>query len=119
MWTYDVKNFQVSGSARLLHVSGRNYEATNPKGNMAGLTEMIENTGFLDRPVVDRTGLQGTYDIDLTYTPGNRANRADEADPGDVGIFQAVEEQLGLKLNPQKGIVEVLVVDRAEKPSAN
>jgi uncharacterized protein (TIGR03435 family) len=100
-------------------VSGRNYEVTYPKATMAGLTDVIVDTCFPDRPVLDRTGLQGDYDIKLTYTPGLGANRDIDPDPGSVDIFRALEEQLGLKLDLQKGMVEVLVVDHAEKPSAN
>jgi len=63
----------------------------------------------LNRPVVDKTGLTGTYNIKLTYS----------TDASDISVFQAVEEQLGLKLEARKEMVEILVVDRVEKPSAN
>jgi uncharacterized protein (TIGR03435 family) len=76
------------------------------------------SNSFLDRPVVDKTGLTGTYEINLTYTPATRANLS-EPDLSDISIFTAVQEQLGLKLEPQKGTVEVLVVDHVEKPSVN
>jgi uncharacterized protein (TIGR03435 family) len=73
---------------------------------------------LLDRPVVDKTGLAGTYNIKLTYTPNLGANR-DSPDLSDINVFQAVEEQLGLKLEARKEPVEILVVDRVEKPSGN
>jgi uncharacterized protein (TIGR03435 family) len=66
----------------------------------------------LDRPVLDRTAIAGEFDITLEWTPDGSS---------DVGpsIFTALQEQLGLKLETQKGFVDVLVVDHVEKPSAN
>jgi uncharacterized protein (TIGR03435 family) len=55
----------------------------------------------------------------VTYTPNTRANRESEPDLNDINVFQAVEEQLGLKLEARKEVVEMLIVDRVEKPSAN
>ncbi len=101
-----------------MKVNGRNYEASIPKANMDQVVQAITNA-FLDRPVVDRTGLTGTYDLKLTYTPDTQANRRTEPGPDDISIFTAVQEQLGLKLEPQKTMVEVLVVDSLEKPSEN
>jgi uncharacterized protein (TIGR03435 family) len=87
-------------------------------------------TNFVDRPVIDRTGLEGRFDVRLEFTrdlsgpvrlngvetPGLPDPAPDTAGPS---IFTAVQEQLGLKLTPDKGPVEVLVVDHAEKPSDN
>jgi uncharacterized protein (TIGR03435 family) len=64
---------------------------------------------FTGRPTVDKTGLAGRYDVELTWA----------SDPDAPSIFTALQEQLGLKLISDKGPVEVLVVDRAEEPSAN
>jgi bla regulator protein blaR1 len=69
----------------------------------------------LGQPVVDKTGLPGSYDFTLQYEPDG-ANDAAAAGPS---IFAALQEQLGLRLQPGKGPVDVLVVDRAEKPSDN
>jgi uncharacterized protein (TIGR03435 family) len=66
----------------------------------------------LDRAVLDRTGIAGEFDVDLEWTPD------ESPDPG-PSIFTALQEQLGLKLESQKGIVDVLVVDHVERPSAN
>lgn len=66
----------------------------------------------LDRPVLDQTGIQGEFDIKLEWTP-------EESPDGGPSIFAALQEQLGLKLEAQKGMVEMLVIDHAEKPSAN
>jgi len=74
----------------------------------------------LDRPVVDQTGVTGRYDIDLSWTPeelqsGGGSAKAD-APPG---LFTAIQEQLGLKLNATKALIDVFVVDQVEQPSAN
>jgi uncharacterized protein (TIGR03435 family) len=71
---------------------------------------------FLDRPVVDRTGLEGRWDFELTWTPDETRVTDPNAPPG---LFTAVQEQLGLKLEPVKAPADVLVVDAVEKPSAN
>ncbi len=79
-------------------------------------------TGFfseaLDRAVVNKTGLNGTFDFHLEWTPQNTSDvPADNS--GAPSIFTAVQEQLGLRLEAGKGPVEFLVIDRAEKPSEN
>jgi uncharacterized protein (TIGR03435 family) len=80
----------------------------------------------LDRMVIDKTSLAGRFDIDLLWTPsvgenpfdfgGNPIPPADSLRPS---IFGAIQEQLGLKLEPARGPVEVLVIDHVEKPTAN
>jgi uncharacterized protein (TIGR03435 family) len=97
--------------------SGRNYQVTIPKATMDDVLNAIENS-LLDRPVLDKTGLTGTYDIRMTYAPDIKANR-ETPDLSDISIFTAVEQQLGLKLVAQKAMVEILVVDRVEDPSEN
>jgi uncharacterized protein (TIGR03435 family) len=78
----------------------------------------------LDRPVVDRTGLVGRFDLELEFNPPVSGGSVDP--PGvdrqpslsdGSSIFTAVQEQLELKLESTKGPVEVLVIDHAEKPS--
>ena len=63
---------------------------------------------------MDRTGLKGFYDFLLTWTPDEA-----QADAPGPSLFTAIQEQLGLKLESTKGPVEILVVDRAERPSEN
>lgn len=69
---------------------------------------------FVNRFTIDKTGLAGGFDVELTWTP-------DQALPNTTGpsIFTALQEQLGLKLVSEKGPVAVLVVDHLEEPSAN
>jgi uncharacterized protein (TIGR03435 family) len=74
----------------------------------------------LDRPVIDRTSIAGLFDIHLEFSDlENPAGRSGDADNAAPSVFTAVQEQLGLKLSPDKGPVEVLVIDHVEKPSAN
>ena len=90
----------------------------------AGLLNLI-----LDRPVIDKTGIMNYFEIHLRFSPDDlAAPRPATADPGALadgaapdapGIFQAIQEQLGLKLVPSKGPVDVLVIDHIERPSEN
>ena len=74
----------------------------------------------LDRPVVDRTSIAGLFDIHLEFSDlENSAGLTGDADNAASSVFTAVQEQLGLKLSPDKGPVEVLVIDHVEKPSPN
>jgi uncharacterized protein (TIGR03435 family) len=71
--------------------------------------------GDLDRPVIDQTGLTGTFDIHLEFAHEG----APAGDLSAPSLFTAVQEQLGLKFTPDKGPVEVLVIDHLERPSEN
>jgi uncharacterized protein (TIGR03435 family) len=62
---------------------------------------------------MDRTGLAGTLDVDLHWSPGV----ATASDTDAVSIFAAVQEQLGLKLESATGPVDVLVIDHVERPT--
>jgi uncharacterized protein (TIGR03435 family) len=68
------------------------------------------------RPVLDETGLAGKYDFTLRFMPGADRSGADTAG---VSIFTAIQEQLGLRLEARKSSLEFVVIDRAERPSAN
>lgn len=71
---------------------------------------------FLDRPLVDQTGLTGKYDFSIRYTYDEAKSTDPNAPPG---LFTAIQEQLGLKLAPAKAAVDVFVIDHVEQPSAN
>jgi bla regulator protein blaR1 len=75
---------------------------------------------ILDRTIVDQTGLHGKFDVDLKWTP-DLAPNVDAATANMEGptIFTALQEQLGLKLEANKGPVEVIVIDAAGKPAEN
>lgn len=111
-----------------------------------GITLMIRNgtisdfTGFLqilvlDRPVVDKTALSGRYDFECTFTPddsqfaghppqfpnqnNNAGSNSDAAAPAAPSLYDALQQQLGLKLSAEKTAVDVIAIDHVEKPSAN
>jgi uncharacterized protein (TIGR03435 family) len=75
----------------------------------------------LGRVVLDRTGIAGRYDITLKWTPDTSNDPTSGSSPIDAGpsLFTAIQEQLGLKLEPSKGPVQVLVIDNVDMPSEN
>jgi uncharacterized protein (TIGR03435 family) len=87
------------------------------KGMLRGEMKLADLARYLSpsagRPVIDRTGLMGAYEINLQWSPDN------STDADKPSLFTAVQEQLGLKLDSAKGPVEVLVIDHVEKPSGN
>ena len=89
------------------------YKARNE--TMGRLCDMLSR--LLQRAVMDETGLKGRYDFVVDYSPGD-PHFTDPA--GEVSIFKALRDQLGLRLEGRKGPVEVLVVDGGQKtPTAN
>lgn len=95
---------------------------------MALLVEGIRNVagGYVDRPAVDLTGLKGGYDFTIKWTPRqallNDAKGADggASDPsGGIRFFDAIEKQLGVKMETGKKALSVLVIDHVEQPSEN
>jgi uncharacterized protein (TIGR03435 family) len=100
------------------------------RGQLTGMSAPIEFlattlSGQLGRPVIDKTGLTGKYDFKLTWAPDmpSGPSKNPEAPPPAAlegpSIFTAVQEQLGLRLESQKGPVEMIVIDRIEHPSEN
>ena len=89
------------------HFSGRAVSMDVLAGELADLG---------DRPVMNRTGLTGEFDLDLTYAPDLSAAPQAAALPG---LATALQDQLGLKLEAARGPVEVLVIDRALTPTEN
>ena len=93
---------------------------------MADFAQLMQGA-VLDRPVVDQTELTGRYDFTLNWTPdesqfgglGARVPPPSDAANAPPNLYTAVAEQLGLKLEPTRAAVPVLVVDRVEKPSEN
>lgn len=81
---------------------------------------------FMDRPVVDLTNLHGGYDFNLEFTrelplgfpEGGKIN-GEDPDTSGPGVFAALKQQLGLDLKSQKGPVEVIVIDSADRPTEN
>ena len=104
--------------------SGNRSGLLDIQGSKVRMADLVRELAVvLDRPVLDRTGFTAEFDLNLSFA-------ADQATSGLPGfgsagapnrpdIFTALEEQLGLKLAPGGGPVEVLVIDHAERPTAN
>jgi uncharacterized protein (TIGR03435 family) len=93
---------------------GRVLKFTNVSMGDFALMMLFE----VQRPIVNQTGLNGRYDFDLRFTKDEQAAAAAEAN-APPGLFTAVQEQLGLKLDAVKAPAPVLVVDHVERPGAN
>ena len=98
-------------------------------GRKAPMAEFVRILAMLvGHPVIDHTGYSSEFDIHLTFTPDESLEGLPApppgappmpSDPSRPTLFGALQEQMGLKLSASKGPVEVLVVDRAERPTAN
>ena len=94
--------------------------------SMDELAGDLARRASMDHPVVDATGLEGGWDFMIGWTPENMlrtpprpggatAPIGDTAAPNGISVFEAVEQQLGLKLVKQKRIIRVIVVDHVDK----
>lgn len=104
--------------------------AIRPSGDLVGRSVPIPGLGanlsfLLHRPVLDKTELSGKFDLNLSWAPdentpdfGGDAGTS-PSDPNRPSIFTALQEQLGLKLEAQKGPGEVVVIDHVEAPAEN
>ena len=112
----------------MMRVSPGSLEANG--GTIGFLTHALSN--FVGSTVVDKTGLTGNYDFSLKWTPdensipnagpaGGGPPRQGDApvDPNGPTLFTALEEQLGLKLQSEKGKVDVIVIDHIDLPTEN
>lgn len=95
----------------LCGVKGRPGSCIAEGASMAQLARALGGFPAVGRPVIDRTGLDGVYDWSLQWTPVPDPDAATG-----VSIFTALREQLGLKLDAQRGPIDVLVIDQAELP---
>jgi bla regulator protein blaR1 len=99
-------------------------------GQQVGIPQIASALSFyVGRPVIDKTGLTGHYDLELKWTPDSPQAAPGPLppgvppppppDPNAPSLFTALPEQLGLRLESQRAPVEMLVIDRAERPSEN
>ena len=98
-------------------------------GDFTGFLQIL----VLDRPVVDKTGIQGRYDYQCTFTPDdsqfgghpppmpNQGNNSstDTAAAAAPSLYDALQQELGLKLSAEKTAVDVIAIDQVQKPTAN
>jgi uncharacterized protein (TIGR03435 family) len=102
--------------------TNRNRAAGTMVGTGARMDALAQVLGnMVERPVNDSTGLRGIYDFTMTWMPEQFGGDpgAPQVEVSGPSLFTALQEQLGLKLESGKGPVEVLVVERAERPSDN
>lgn len=104
------------GSARSFRVISGGVEIRHETMEEFASFLSCSNCGRADRPVFDKTGLDGYYDFVLNWSPSNAPPDAATLGPS---IFTALEEQLGLKLQPAKALIDFLVIDSAERPAGN
>jgi bla regulator protein blaR1 len=123
---------QVPGKVDCGYVSGPILEGAGKLrigGSKVHMADLARELGsILDRPVVDRTGFTGEFDLNLSFAPdsslaGLPASRlggtTGSTESNGPDIFAALREQLGLKIESGKVPVEVLVIDHVERPDAN
>lgn len=98
------------------NINGENAEVvlSGKSNTMADLASAIADP--VGRKVIDKTGLTGSADITLKWSDDIAA---EQGGPNVVSIFTALEDQLGLKLQPSKGPVDTLIIDHVEMPSEN
>ena len=112
------------------HVCGSAVSRRGSVDLQGGTLSMLADSlgKVLNRPVLDKTGIAGYFEMHLVFSPDDSAvARPVAADPGatvagapdNPSLFQAVQEQLGLRLVSAKGPVDVLVIDHIERPSGN
>lgn len=109
---------QAHRAARLFRMGKGELTAQNVR--MAEFVRLLSQQ--LGGTVVDKTGLTGSYDFTLQWKPaesGQQSEDTPQSDSSEPSIFTAIQEQLGLKLESQKGPVQTLVIDHVEKPSEN
>src|SRR5207244_4084995 len=122
-----------AGRGPMMMMNGRGHLAAKNM-NMAGIVDLLARQ--LDRPVLDQTGLKGNYDFTLDYTPEEgqgmmlppgipppgaaEAHAAIPESSSGLSLSAAMQAQLGLKLEPKKGPVDLVVLDHVEKiPTEN
>jgi uncharacterized protein (TIGR03435 family) len=111
-----IKLDKAPGNGGSWNLNGQNSEVvlSGKSDTMADLASAIADP--VGRKVVDKTGLTGAADITLKWTDDVAAK---QGGPNVISIFTALEEQLGLRLQPSKGPVDTLVIDHVEMPTEN
>ena len=116
-YVLEVRNDQP----KLERGDGKDATTSNGRGGIVATNATMDRfaeilSRQMDRPVINRTALEGLFNVTLKWTPDS--TRRDDASEG-PSVFTAIQEQLGLRLRAQKVPVEVLVIDSVQKPSEN
>jgi uncharacterized protein (TIGR03435 family) len=106
-----------------LHLSGHNVPVAHLVETLQAVIIPLTDPERDDLPVLDQTGLTGTFDFELTWSgdktySGERSGMTAET-PSAPELFTAIQEQLGLRLERRKVPLEILIIDHAEKPTGN
>lgn len=124
----------ISGGSRSAWRPGRGPDCSfgGPPGQLQGNAVTIDMLSRIlgreaRRPVINETGLAGSFDVDVKFSPEFGPPPPGAADPAErpvvnpdsPSIFTAIQEQLGLKLESSRGPIDVLVIDKAERPIEN
>ena len=118
----------VAGKVQCGLLIGQNAGSASLRGGGVTLADFTRTLGeYVDRPLVDRTGLTARYDLELQFTADRSAlvgarppGGLDATTDSDIApLPTALREQLGLRLDSERGPVEVLVIDRVSPPSEN
>jgi bla regulator protein blaR1 len=102
----------IDGPNHMVLVGGRNITLDH----LAGYLPDFEDVG---RPFADQTGLTGTYDFSLSWLPDRGGSAAQPVDAQGPSFYEALKDQLGLKLIPTHAVVRMLVIDHVEEPTPN
>jgi uncharacterized protein (TIGR03435 family) len=108
-----LKAFDPEGHLGGISAANGTMHMAVSKGSMEQLAQRLAGNGA-GRPVRDKTGLTAYYSYTLDWTNGTPAFDSDART-----LFDALQEQLGLKLESAKGSAEAIIIDQAERPSAN
>ena len=96
-----------AGLHRRADLSGASRTYNSRDGDLSALIDSIAES--VEGSVVDRTVLSGRFDVDLKWSVST--------EPDAISVFTALQEQLGLKLEPSRGTLDVLVIDSVERPT--
>lgn len=107
-------NQMSNSTGTSINGTDRGVQLTAQNISMGSLASSLE--GQVHRPVIDKTGLAGNYDVAMKWASDRVPSSETNSGPS---LFTALQEQLGLKLKPSKGPVDTLVVDHVEMPSEN
>jgi bla regulator protein blaR1 len=108
----------INAANHTILFGARNVTLHSIAGNLGTLPPVAQ----FGRPVVDQTGLAGTYDFSLQWLPDRTGPQSDDVaavDAQGATFEEALRDQLGLKLKPARAAVETLVIDHVEEPSPN